>query len=201
MPEQPGQPQGEGFTPFQDAKQAIAMFVFAAQALAAPVEPFLRTRFGSKYFGMPSLVGMFAVPMWMLFWPGESSTPLMVFWCLYLVMQLRARLESVRMVARGDFVHTRYNGFPRLAKFFTKSSERTIKAGLEPVAVIFTGVMLLPLSEPLGSYLMLAGISLALSHSVMEAVERARALELHDSFIEEQQLSEDFRAMTKQRRR
>ncbi len=88
-------------------------------------------------------------------------------WLRSLVMQLRARMESVVMVARGDFVHSRYNGWPRLAKFFSRSSERTIKGGLEPAVVILTGILLLPLSQPLGSYLMAAGIALALSHSII----------------------------------
>ena len=196
MSEQPQQPPPQsGWTPIQDMKQAVNMLVFVAQVLAAPVEVVLRTRFGARYFGTPAFCGLMVVPMWMVFWPGEDPGWLMCFWLLSLVMQLRARMESVVMVARGDFVHSRYNGWPRLAKFFSRSSERTLKGGLEPLVVILTGILLMPLSQPLGSYLVVAGIALALIHSIIESASRVQALELHDSFIEQEQLSGRFRGM------
>ena len=185
----------QGWTPFEDAKKAANILVFTAMAVASPVEVFLRTKFGSRYFGLAALGGLFVVPLWSLFWPDASPVGLWVFWGLYLVMQLRARIESARMGARGECVHTRYNGWPRLARLFRKMSEQRIKAGVEPLLVIVAGVCLMPVSQPLGSYLMIAGFALGVTHSVIESVERARALEINDALIEQQQTSERFRAM------
>ncbi|MCC7390154.1 MAG: hypothetical protein IT431_15455 [Phycisphaerales bacterium] len=195
------QPQAKGWTPIQDAKQAANVMMFAAQALASPVEVILRTRFGSRYFGMASLVGLFAVPMWMLFWPGESPVGLTWFWLFYLVMQLRARVESLRMVMKGDIVHTRSNGCPRLARYFKRTSERNIKGGVEPAAVFLAGALLSGVSPPLGSYLMTAAVCLWITHSAILAVERARAFDLHDSFLEQQDLVERYRAIGGKQRR
>lgn len=187
--------QPKGWTPVEDARNAASFFAFASRVLSAPVEVFLRTGFGSRYFGLPSLVAVFAIPLWMLFWPGESGSGIMLFWSLYLLMQLRAWVESARMVARGEIVHTRYNGWPRLARCFRRHGEREIKGAAEPLVVFGIGIGLLPLSLPLGSYLMTASVALAVNHGLMEAVERARALEINDALIEQRSLSEKFRGM------
>lgn len=189
------QPEPKGWTPIEDAQNAASILMLVAQSLAAPVEVFLRTRFGRRYFGVPATIGLFAVPMWMLFWPAEDPTPILVFWLLYLVMQLRARIESIVLAAKSEPVHTRYNGYPRLARFFRKSDERKIKASAEPMLVIVVGAGMLAVSGPLGSYLITAGVSLALVASVIESVERNRALSMRDAWIEQQQLATRFREM------
>jgi hypothetical protein len=198
MQEQEQQKPG-GWTPIQDAQKAANILVLAAQVIASPVEVMLRKNFGSKYFGVPSAIALFAVPMWALFWPGESPLGLWVLWVLFILMQLRARLESVRMLAKGQFIHTRYNGWPRLASVFKRMPEQKIKAGLEPLLVFVAGVLLMPVSEPLGSYLMVAALSLGFNHSVIESVERAQALEMNDALIEQQAMAERFRQMRRDR--
>ncbi len=199
--QQQREPSQPGWTPIQDSKQAANVLVFVARALASPVEVFLRKRFGCRYFGVASLGGLVAVPMWMLFWPQDDPRPIMGFWLLYLVMQLRARLESMWMMHRGNIMHSRYNGSSRLARVFPKCSESTIKGGVEPAIVCIIGVLLMTVSEPLGSYLVVAGISLALTNSVIEAVDRVQAIEMHDAFIEQRALSERFRDLSNPHRR
>lgn len=192
----PDQPEPKGWTPIEDSQNAAAFLVLAAQSIAAPVEVFLRTRFGRRYFGVPAAIGFFAVPMWMLLWPGEDATPIFVFWVLYLIMQGRARVESILMSSRGDLVHTRYNGRPRLARVFKRAGERRLKAATEPLLVLAVGVFMLPISEPLGSYLITAGICLALVASVIETVERNRLMSMHDAWLEQQHHAECFRDFT-----
>jgi hypothetical protein len=197
--QQQEQQQPGGWTPIQDAQKAANWFVLAARVLASPLEVILRKNFGSKYFGIPSAVALFTVPMWALFWPDASPVGLWVLWVLFIVMQLRARLESVRMIAKGEVVHTRFNGSPRLASVFKRMPEQKIKAGLEPLLVFIVGVLLMQVSPPLGSYLMVAAFSLGFNHSVIEAVERAQALEMNDALIEQQSVAERFRNMQRDR--
>lgn len=189
------EPQPKGWTPIQDAKAAANFLMLAAQSLAAPLEPFLRHRFGPRYFGVPSTIGLFIIPMWMLLWPDEDPRPIMGFWLLFILVQLIARIECVGLAARGHLIHTRYNGHPRLAAIFRKVPERTLKSTHEPWLAIFAGVLALTFSAPLGSYLIAAGVCLAVCASVGEAVDRARALQLHDAWIEQQILAERFREM------
>lgn len=187
------QPEPRGWTPIQDARFAANFLVLTAQVLAAPVEVFLRVRFGRHYFGAPSAIALLAIPMWHLFWPGEDPDPLMAFWLLFIVMQLRARIEGIAMVARGDVRHTRFNGEPRLARVFKKMPQEKIKANIEPLVVIGVGVGLLEYSPPLGSYLIAAGCSLAVVAGVIEKLNTARALQLHDVWLEKQHEAERFR--------
>ncbi len=189
------EPQPKGWTPIQDAKAAANFLLLAAQSMAAPLEPFLRHHFGSRYFGIPSMLGLFIIPLWMVLWPGEDPRPIMGFWMLFILVQLIARIECVTTAARGRLIHTRYNGRPRLASVFRKTPERTLKSTHEPWLAIVAGALALTFSPPLGSYLIAAGVCLAVCSSVGEAVERARALQLHDAWIEQQVLAERFREM------
>ncbi len=189
----PDQPDPKGWTPIQDAQQAASILVLAAQVMAAPVEVVLRTRFGRRYFGVTAFLGFLAIPMWMLFWPEEDPRPILIFWGLHFVMQLRARIEGIIMVARGDLVHTRYNGWPRLARVFKNTHEHKLKANTEPALVMLIGLCLLPLSAPLGSYLVVSGISLGVVAGVIESVERNRALSMHDAWLEQQDQAARFR--------
>ena len=197
---QQDQQQPKGWTPIQDAQNAASFLMLAAQALAAPVEPILRTRFGRCYFGVPAFIGFLAVPMWMLFWPTEDPGPLLTFWAVYIAMQLRARIECVWMAAKGDIVHSRYNGRPRLARLFRRMPEHRIKSAVEPWLVIFTGMLMLGVSKPLGSYLLASGFSLMLVASVIEHVERSRALTMHDAWQEQQDQAARFRELQERAR-
>jgi len=189
----PDQPDPNNWTPIQDAQNAASLFVLAAQVMAAPVEVILRTRFGRRYHGVPAFLGLLSVPMWMLFWPQEDYTPIFVFWGLVFLMQLRARIESLVMVAKGEIVHTRYNGYPRLARIFKNTNEQKIKGNIEPVLVMIVGAALLAVSEPLGSFLIVSGLSLAIVAGVIESVERNRTLSMRDAWLEQQDQAARFR--------
>lgn len=192
MPQQQEQPQGL-WTPIEDAKRAFSFLAFASQVLAHPVEPFLRTRFGSQYFGVAALVAFFVVPMWMVFFPTESPTGIWIFWVLYIVMQLRARIETTRLKAQGEVSHSRYSGWPLLAKAFKSMPESKLKGAIEPLAVFLTALAVMEGSVPLGSYLIAAAFALAFNNALLDAVEKARVRDLNDTLIEQQQLAERFR--------
>jgi len=187
--------QPKGWTPIEDARKGANVLMLVAQVLAAPIEVFLRVRFGSRYFGVPSAIAILALPLWMMFFPYEDPRPLLVFWGLYILMQLRARIECLRMVSHGEYVHSRYNGAPRLRSFCRRTPERTIKVCHETVFVCLAGLLMMPASQALGSYLVAAGIASGLLGSTIEAVDRARAIELNDAWIEQQTTADRFRAM------
>lgn len=192
------QPQSTpGWTPLQDLRTTASLLAILIAALAATVEPMLRTRFGRSYFGVPAAIGFFAVPMWMLLWPGEDPRPILWFWGLFFVAQLRARIEQFVLAARGYQQHSRYNGRPLLRVVFRRMSECRIKGAVEPVVVIGAGACLLEVSEPLGSFLITSGTCLALTVSMIESRERARAQAIRDAWIEQEQLVERVRETAK----
>jgi hypothetical protein len=194
MPQQQEQPQNL-WTPIEDAKRAFSLLAFASQVLAHPTEVFLRTRFGSQYFGVAAGLAFFVVPMWMVFFPTEPATGIWIFWCLYIVMQLRARIETARSKSKGEVIHSRYNGWPRLANAFKSMPESRLKAAIEPLAVFLCALAVMAGSVPLGSFLIVSAFALAFNNALLGAVTKARVRELNDTLIEQQQIAECFRDM------
>ena len=187
--------QVKGWTPIEDARNAANIMVFASRVMTAPVEVIIRKRFGSRYFGLPGFVALFAIPMWMTLWPQESATGIGWFWLLFILMQFRARIEAAWIVRRGDIVHTRYNGRPRVTRLFKRLGEQEIKGRIEPSIVLIIGLAVFVIDRPLGSYLVVASLALSANHGLMIAVDRARALEMNDVLIEQRAISEQFRDM------
>ena len=105
------------------------------------------------------------------------------------------------MVTRGEYVHSRYNGWPRLASVFKEMPERRIKGLVEPAIIILVGVVIFDISESLGTYLVFAGVALALSTEHINAIERHKVGQMHDAWIEQQILMERFREMQRGRYR
>lgn len=69
----------------------------------------------------------------------------------------------------------------------------TVKSIIEPAVVFLVGVFMMPVSEPLGSYLMLASSGLLLSVNLLVGYERMRAMDMQDAAIEQRDLAESLR--------
>lgn len=199
MKQQQQQPEPGQWTPIEDARKGLSVLLLIAEVLAVPAEVCLRTRFGRHYLGMQAFLALFAILFWMLFFPGEDPRPIMFFWWVYLAMIVRARVESTILAARGRSVHTRYNGQPRLAAVFRKWPERKIKA-FEPFVTVFAGILLFGVSEPLGGFVIASGCSLAVVMGVLESTEQAKAEQMRDAWIEQQQLAQRFRELQESER-
>jgi hypothetical protein len=70
-----------------------------------------------------------------------------------------------------------------------------IKLGIEPILVMGIGAACLTFSGPLGSYLIAAGFSLSCIETLIRSVDRARALQTHDAWLEQQHQPEQFRRL------
>jgi len=99
------------------------------------------------------------------------------------------------MVSRGDIVHTRFNGVPRLASVLKRTSDDKLKQGIEPMLLMGIGAACLTFSGPLGSYLIAAGFSLSCVESLIRSVDRARTLQIHDAWLEQQHQAKQFRRL------
>jgi hypothetical protein len=181
--------QNEPQESFAREKQAANVVLFVLMAVAMSLEVFFRRRFGPRYFGLHTVVALLGIPLWMLLWPRESASALLVFWALFVIMILRARVESF---FRGQGEHSRFNGYPWLALILKRTPEWQIKGGAEPLLAFLMGVLLLPLSQPLGSYLMFAALALGACQAITRSVQLARARDLNDALIEQQLNMERF---------
>lgn len=178
-----------------DVRTATNVLNAFARTFSMTVEVFLRGGFGSRYLGMHAAGGIVLIPFWSVFWPREDCRPLLGFLFAYLAMCFLARLGMGWRALRGVRSHTRYNGRPRLLRLCPWMDEVRFKKQVEPVLVFTLGVLLLPLSQPLGSFLMVAAFALVVSVHMVDTYGRVRAMDMHDAFLEQRELAERFRRM------
>lgn len=173
----------------ESVRSGAYWLAFLAQVFAFCVEVLLRRRMGSRAVGVRGLAAFFLIPMWIVFFPGQDPVPLTWFWLLFVLGCLFQRVGS----ARGDLGHSRYSGEPILRRLLPWCSEVRIKSLVEPVLVMAVGLVVLAMNEPLGSFLIAAGIGLGSSAVLSEAVDRARIRDLNDARIEQEYLMARFR--------
>lgn len=179
-------------------RSMVGWLTFVSGALAASVEVFLhRSRtIGERYLGLQATAVIAIVLLYSLFWEGYDVMPLLRFLGMFLFMCFLARVGAAARRRRGGpQEHTRYTGFPRVCSVFRRLSERTAKMVVEPMLVFLAGAFVMPVSEPLGGYLMLASVGLLISVHMSVGYDRVRALDMNDASIDQRQIAERFREM------
>lgn len=189
--------QGPGF--FERMRNAAAVLALICQVLAVSSEVFLRGRFGSKYLGIHAGLAAVAILFFGVFFPHDDPQPLFRFFVAYLFMCFLCRLGGIRRALKGHREHSRYNGKPLLSMLLPRVPETTIKGMIEPALVLTVGVLFMPVSEPLGTYLLLSAIGLAGMNSMIEMHSRQRAQEMYDAFLDQRLLTERFRQLREDR--
>ena len=177
-------------------KDAMSIGMAIARALATSVEVFLHQgkSFGERYLGPQSVVAaaiMFCFP---IFWPDRDPEPLLWFLATYLFLLLCAKGKVAKRRARGKpMEHSYYTGRPRLLRLTRGRGEVRIKTTLEPALVLITGMVATGINEPLGAYLMLAGVGLGLTVTASAHQDRMRALDMHDALLDQRRITELWR--------
>lgn len=177
-------------------KVCIGWLLFVAQALAVSVEVFLHKRFGERFLGLQAAAACAVIFFFPIFWEGHDVTPLIAFLVAYLCMCAFARAHmAVGARRQGQREHSYYTGWPHCMRFAGRMGEETVKCIIEPMLVFLTGVFVMPWSEPLGGYLMLASLGLFISTNVTRGQDRTRLLDMNDALIEQRKVAERFREM------
>src|SRR6185295_17133154 len=134
----------------------LGVLHFACRSLAATAEVFLHKSrsFGERYLGLQAAAAVLVIFFSTAFWRGENFAPVLLFLLAYLVACGLARFGVMaRVQADGVQVHTFYTGTPRIMRWMGRMSEETVKRIVEPMLVFTIGVLTLPASEPLGTFL------------------------------------------------
>jgi hypothetical protein len=172
----------------------LGTLAFVSRTLATSVEVFLHRGFGERYFGLHSAAVIPAVLVATTIWPGHDPTPLLVFLGAYLTACMAGKAGIAHRRKIGLLEHSYYNGRPFFLKWrlFRNVKERSAK-GFEPFLVFFLGAFVMPLSEPLGAYLMVAALGLLVSLGMAETYERTRQLDMRDALIDQQNAAQRLR--------
>lgn len=182
----------------QQSDRGARVFLFIARALATSVEVFLHRSdtFGDRYLGPRAAAAILIIFVYPIFWADADPSLLLGFLGAYMLMLLRIRAAVIRRRARGELgEHSFYSGQPTLDRFTGRIAETTVKGVLEPMLVCALGALVGEFDAPLGSYLVVAGVGLLVSVQLTLAAERRRVLEMHDAYMEQRRIAEQWRRM------
>ena len=168
---------------------ALGIVFFAANVLATSVAVFLRRGFGREALGWNSLVAFF-----LLLFLGAADPAFGYFAIAFTFAQVFRRVETFRLLRGGAVLHSQYAGFPYWAmKLPFVKSEKAAREAVEPLICLVVGVLLCPLSENIGGYVMLCGVGFIARYCIEELVMRKRVERMHDARIEHEWYSNQMR--------
>lgn len=177
-------------------KAGLGLVLFLCRALACSVEVFLHDprTFGRRYQGLQAGAALLLMLFFPAFWEGHDPEPLFLYLCAFVGICLCIRVAGWRR--RGSEQHSFYSGTPLLLGVVGRHlGEVKTKAAIEPLVVWGVGSMVQSHNEPFGVYLELAAVGLLISVNAALYMERRRALDMHDAFVEQRSMTERFRKM------
>lgn len=180
-------------SPHDDSAIVSNFLDLFVRAFAVTIEVFLHHRFGSRYLGAQAAMGLVLMPLFTVFFPHANPFPLLAMTGLYLGFCVLARVDVLRRVSKGEREHSYYSGWPYLMAIFRGWSELTVKQYVECLLAFIAGILLLPLNQPLGLYLMLAGLCVGACYTAYRGAERKRLRDMNDSLIDQRRVAEQFR--------
>lgn len=185
-PQQRSQP-GDMLTLGESFKSLNAL----AHAHACTVTPFLRTDFGSEGIGLHGLIGGGMILGWGCY---ANCYPMFIYFLIWIVALAIQRAKTFLNWQRGVIVHTRYNGYPWLARrFFPRLSEPNAKA-VEAFACLGIGGLLAQFWPPLGWYVMAGFVSIMFTEAVIAETAKRRLQAMRDAEIEQRYLAERYKS-------
>jgi hypothetical protein len=188
--------QGNNQSAADERTAGLNVLNFVIETWATSVQVFLHVRFGERYFGLQAAAVLLLIPFYMTCWPHDDLRLMTLYLPAYLVMCGVARLDMLSRRRRGDVpAHSRYSGCPVFTKWFGRMSEVTVKTVMEPAILFIIAAMVRSDNRPLGTYLMIGAVCMAVQGQLGLAWMRMRATDMHDSVIEQQEIANQFRGM------
>ena len=179
----------------ENRKRALNHVAFLVRTLATSVEVFLHRGMGERYLQGQAAGVLLLVIVYGPLTGLAGLDWLFAFLGFYLIACVGVRADIISRLKAGEIEHSYYTGAPRLLRWplFRRLPESTLKGTVEPMVVFVAGCLFLPVSEALGSYLLIAGLALAISVTLAETYERTRLMDMQDALIDQRRRAELFR--------
>jgi hypothetical protein len=171
-----------------DLRQSMNLLVGASQAVSSMLCPWLHRpgTAGARFYGLHAFIGWLFIPVFGgLGHPKKSLTLLLAFWGATTVLLLVNSIRGFILRRRGYWQHSRYTGRP-----WIPGPEYLVKCLIEPPLVIGLGVLVMQFDLPLGAYLTLAGVCLAINMAWQYLADDSRVRAQRDAQAEMEQLGE-----------
>jgi hypothetical protein len=182
--------QGDAVTGYKQNFNVLYMLcTFHQRAIIVP----LRKNFGVEALGFPCLLALVVMVLWATF-----SHDILMWWyiALWFVFFLHRRMQAVALAKTGR-IHSRYDGWPDLAK--GSLSEKFARMFGEPILVGIAGYLALQwyIAEGMNyrglPYFLLAGcFTLPFVEAANQIMWRRRSQAMMDARLEQQAVMDDF---------
>jgi hypothetical protein len=207
MSQQPPRPTG-----YNNPRTLFALVEFLAAQFAKTIVVFFRWDFGERYFNISDFLGSvftFLIVAGVILFilasgrggeiareaggAEQNSWALIIFLICFLVMSLYHRFIAWLQKQGGRHRwHSRYPGtsFLRVLTVLPFVNTYTVQRFIEPVIAIVAGSIIFSLTQPLGAWLIFAGLCLAATENFAYRRARNRLLDTIDAQIESKHLGD-----------
>lgn len=183
--EQQNKPMG----PLEAYELAHSLVWLFIHSYASVMYSLFRYGFGRRYFGIVECFGIFVPLVMKAFLFPELPSALLWLGHVYIVLMVVHR-ACAKPSSEG--VHTRYNGVPRLLRYWPMDESR-MKSSVEPVLAVILGLGLMILDPSLGAFVAIGGIAMRFDDSYIEEEDNRKVEAVLDAELEADYLSQRMR--------
>ncbi len=188
MQQQPQKPDQDSLS--TDLRTGVNFFCMLVNTHALCITIFIRHGFGPN---RPGLTGVFCLLLMFLV-AAQAQDVRMLFmlqlWFLALICQ---RIRTMWLVSRGWRGHSYYDGYPWLGMLVTGNTSEEKGRSIEPILCLVMGVVLLPFSPTVGTFVMFGFASLTAVRLIQRAAVRRQVTAMQDLEIEQRVLADRIR--------
>ena len=159
-------------------------------------EAILHRRLGHAYVDSHAPLAFLVMSAYAFLWEGYDLRPHFGLIVVFALFNATHRMGCMMRRWRGELLHSRYTGWPRLMWLMPRMDEQRFKRWFEPVIVIAVGAATCPLDVPVGIFVIVSGILLAAKNGNDWDREYQRVVRTNDSMIDCQLAMERFRGMS-----
>jgi hypothetical protein len=170
-------------------EDGLGVLYFLCNIHATCITPFIRSGFGKNALGWNGVLA-FAL-LWYMACTEKGMGWYFAAWFVALIYR---RLQTFRLLRRGELIHTRYAGYPWLAmKCPFVRSEHTAEVFVEPMGCLFVAVLLAHFSPGMGGFVLIGGAALFIRTGIEGMITDKRVEQMRDAAIEQAWYSEEYR--------
>lgn len=188
MQQQSQQPDQDSLA--KDFRNGVNFFCMLVNTHAMCIKIFIRHGFGPN---RPGITGVFSLLL--MFLVAAQAQDVRMLWMLqiWFLALIGQRLRTTWLVSRGWRGHSYYDGRPWLGMLLTGNASEEKGRNIEPILCLVIGVLLLPFSPTVGSFVMFGFASLTAVRLIDRAAVRRQVTAMQDLEIEQRVLADRIR--------
>jgi hypothetical protein len=173
-----------------DLRRSFNALHILVESHACCLIPFIRHSCGTN---VPGIYGVFGLFLMIFAFLASKDIGVLCFMAAWFLAVLCQRTWSLYLYRRGWREHSRYSGWPWLAKLIPFCKTEAQAKSMEPPLCFGIGCLLSPLSPGTGAFIILGGASLLIVRIMQLAVTDRQVTAMLDMELEQRALMERMR--------